>query len=154
MPENMNGAQELSEQEQIRREKLRALQEAGNDPYQIRRFDTDRHSAEIKDHFDELEGKEVTVAGRMMTRRIMGKASFCHIQDLEGTIQVYVARDLIGEEAYAQFKKDDIGDIVGVKGTVFRTKTGELTCSGEGINTSPGPLLELSTVSGDATVTA
>ena len=98
MPENMNGAQELSEQEQIRREKLRALQEAGNDPYQIRRFDTDRHSAEIKDHFDELEGKEVTVAGRMMTRRIMGKASFCHIQDLEGTIQVYVARDLIGEE--------------------------------------------------------
>ncbi len=131
MPENMNGAQELSEQEQIRREKLRALQEAGNDPYQIRRFDTDRHSAEIKDHFDELEGKEVTVAGRMMTRRIMGKASFCHIQDLEGTIQVYVARDLIGEEAYAQFKKDDIGDIVGVKGTVFRTKTGETSIHAE-----------------------
>ncbi len=86
MSENRSINQELSEQEQIRREKLQALQAAGKDPFQIRRFDTDHHSQEIKDHFEELEGKEISVAGRMMTRRIMGKASFCHIQDLQGTI--------------------------------------------------------------------
>ncbi|MBR7174244.1 MAG: lysine--tRNA ligase, partial [Clostridia bacterium] len=131
MAENMNQNPDLSEQEQIRRDKLRVLQEAGKDPYQIRRFDVDIHSQEIKDRFDELEGKEVTVAGRMMTRRIMGKASFCHIQDLEGEIQVYVARDLIGEESYAEFKKDDIGDIVGARGTVFKTKTGEISVHAE-----------------------
>ena len=127
MAENRGMNQELSEQEQIRREKLEALQTAGKDPFQIRRFDTDHHSQEIKDHFEELEGKEVSIAGRMMTRRIMGKASFCHIQDLQGTIQAYVARDLVGEEAYADFKKDDIGDIVGIHGTVFKTKTGEIS---------------------------
>ncbi len=131
MAENRNTNQELSEQEQIRREKLQALQAAGKDPFQIRRFDVDHHSQDIKDHFDELEGKEVTIAGRMMTRRIMGKASFCHIQDLQGTIQAYVARDLVGEESYADFKKDDIGDIVGVKGTVFKTKTGEISVHAE-----------------------
>ena len=131
MAENMNQNPDLSEQEQIRRDKLRVLQEAGKDPYQIRRFDVDIHSQEIKDRFNELEGKEVTVAGRMMTRRIMGKASFCHIQDLEGEIQVYVARDLIGEESYAEFKKDDIGDIVGARGTVFKTKTGEISVHAE-----------------------
>ena len=119
--------QELSEQEEIRREKLEALQTAGKDPFQIRRFDADHHSQEIKNHFEELEGKEVSIAGRMMTRRIMGKASFCHIQDLQGTIQAYVARDLVGEESYADFKKDDIGDIVGIHGTVFKTKTGEIS---------------------------
>ncbi len=127
MAENRNQAQDLSEQEQIRREKLRALQEAGKDPFQIRKFEVTHHSAEIKEHFDELEGQEVSVAGRMMTRRIMGKASFCHVQDLQGEIQVYAARDAVGEEAYADFKKDDIGDIVGVRGTVFRTKTGEVS---------------------------
>ena len=127
MAENRGMNQELSEQEQIRREKLEALQTAGKDPFQIRRFDADHHSQEIKDHFEELEGKEVSIAGRMMTRRIMGKASFCHIQDLQGTIQAYVARDLVGEESYADFKKDDIGDIVGVHGTVFKTKTGEIS---------------------------
>ena len=131
MAENHQLNQDLSEQEQIRREKLAALQAAGKDPFQIRRFDADHHSQEIKDHFDELEGKEVTIAGRMMTRRIMGKASFCHIQDLQGTIQAYVARDLVGEESYADFKKDDIGDIVGVRGTVFKTKTGEISVHAE-----------------------
>ena len=131
MAENMIIDQELSEQEQIRREKLQALQAAGKDPYQIRRYDVDHHSQEIKDQFDELEGRNVSIAGRLMTRRIMGKASFCHLQDLEGTIQVYVARDQIGEESYAEFKKDDIGDIVGVRGTVFRTKTGEISVRAE-----------------------
>ena len=127
MAENMNSVQDLSEQEQIRREKLRTLQEAGKDPFRITRFEVTHHSGDILDHFDMLEGLEVSVAGRMMTRRIMGKASFCHIQDLAGEIQVYVARDAIGEEAYADFKKDDIGDLVGIRGTVFKTKTGEVT---------------------------
>ena len=115
----------LSEQEQIRREKLAALQEAGCDPYQITKYDVTHHGADIKENFDTLEGKEVSIAGRMMSKRIMGKASFCHVQDLSGTLQVYVARDAIGEEPYAGFKKLDIGDIVGIKGTVFKTKTGE-----------------------------
>ena len=127
MSETINSIQNLSEQEQIRREKLRILQEAGKDPYQIRRFETTHHSEEIRNGFDALEGKEVSVAGRMMTRRIMGKASFCHIQDLCGEIQVYVARDAVGEESYSDFKKDDIGDLVGVRGTVFKTKTGEVS---------------------------
>ena len=128
MAENRNTpVQNLSEQEQIRRDKLKALQEAGKDPFQIRRFDTDHHSEEIKANFDALEGQEVRIAGRMMFKRVMGKASFCHVQDLQGSIQVYVARDLIGEESYAEFKKDDIGDLVGVTGTVFKTKTGEIS---------------------------
>ena len=127
MSETINSIQNLSEQEQIRREKLRILQEAGKDPYQIRRFETTHHSEEIRNGFDALEGKEVSVAGRMMTRRIMGKASFCHIQDLCGEIQVYVARDAVGEESYSDFKKDDIGDLIGVRGTVFKTKTGEVS---------------------------
>ncbi len=131
MAENTNGMQDLSEQELIRREKLKALQEAGKDPYQIRRFDRTHHAEEIRANFDELEGKEVSIAGRLMTKRIMGKASFCHIQDLTGEMQAYVARDLVGEEAYADFKKDDIGDIVGVRGTVFKTKTGEISVHAE-----------------------
>ena len=111
----------------VRREKLKALQDAGQDPFQIRRYDVTHHSNEVRDRFEELEGKEVSVAGRLMSKRIMGKASFAHVQDLGGTIQVYTSRDTLGEEAYAEFKKDDVGDIVGVKGEVFRTKTGEIS---------------------------
>ena len=111
----------------VRREKLKALQDAGQDPFQIRRYDVTHHSNEVRDRFEELEGREVSVAGRLMSKRIMGKASFAHVQDLGGTIQVYTSRDTLGEEAYAEFKKDDVGDIVGVKGEVFRTKTGEIS---------------------------
>ena len=127
MAENTNGIQDLSEQEQIRREKLKALQDAGKDPYQIRKYDVTHHSGDIRENYDALEGTEVSIAGRLMSKRIMGKASFCHVQDLQGTMQVYVARDAIGEEAYAEFKKDDIGDIVGIRGAVFKTKTGEIS---------------------------
>ncbi len=116
---------ELSEILQIRRDKLSALQEAGADPFQITKYDVTHHGQDIKDKYNELEGQTASVAGRMMSKRIMGKASFCHVQDLSGTLQIYVARDSIGEEAYAGFKKMDIGDIIGVKGTVFKTKTGE-----------------------------
>ena len=119
--------QELSEILQIRRDKLAALQAEGNDPFLITKFDVSHHSSEILAGFETLEGKEVTVAGRLMVKRVMGKASFCKLQDREGLIQVYVARDAIGQEPYAAFKKLDIGDIVGVSGTVFRTKTGETT---------------------------
>ena len=108
-----------------RREKLANLQAAGKDPFQITKYDVTHHSQEILDHYDELEGKEVTVAGRMMFKRVMGKASFCNIQDLQGSIQAYVARDLIGEDSYKDFKKYDIGDILGIRGEVFKTKTGE-----------------------------
>ena len=123
------GAPELSLNEllRIRREKLTNLQDAGRDPFTITRYDVTHHSAEILAAGDELVGKEVSVAGRMMVKRIMGKASFCKIQDKRGVIQCYVARDDLGEEAYAEFKKMDIGDIIGVKGFVFRTKTGEIT---------------------------
>ena len=116
---------DLNEQKRIRREKLSELVAAGKDPFQITKYNQTHHSAEVKEHFDELDGKSVSVAGRLMSKRIMGKASFCHIQDLQGLIQCYVARDAIGEEAYAAFKKMDIGDIVGIEGTVFKTKTGE-----------------------------
>ena len=109
----------------VRRNKLEELQSAGKNPFEIMKYDTTQHSMEIKDHFEELEGKEVSVAGRMMFKRVMGKASFCNIQDLEGRIQAYVARDEIGVEEYKDFKKMDIGDIIGIKGTVFVTKTGE-----------------------------
>ncbi len=119
--------QELSELLQIRRDKLKELQKAGKDPFQITKYDVTHHSNEIKEQFESLEGKEVSVAGRMMSKRIMGKASFCNVLDLKGNIQIYVARDAVGEESYAAFKKDDIGDIVGVKGTVFKTKTGEIS---------------------------
>lgn len=112
---------------QIRRDKLKELQEAGRDPFVITKYDVTHHSAEIKDHYDKLEGQEVSIAGRLMSKRIMGKASFCHVQDLQGTIQCYVARDFIGEESYKDFKKMDIGDIIGLKGTVFTTKTGEIS---------------------------
>ena len=117
----------LSEQALIRRQKLAALQEAGCDPYQITKYDVTHHASDVKANFEELEGKTVSVAGRLMTKRVMGKASFCHVQDLSGTMQLYVARDSIGEEPYAGFKKLDIGDIIGIKGTVFKTKTEEIS---------------------------
>ena len=119
--------QDINEILKVRREKLAALQAAGKDPFQITKFDVTHHSAEIRANFEELEGKEVTIAGRMMSKRIMGKASFCNVQDLQGGMQCYVARDAVGEEEYADFKKFDIGDIVGVTGEVFRTKTGEIS---------------------------
>ncbi len=126
-------AEKKSEQQQqnindllkVRREKLAALQEAGKDPFVITKYDVTNHSTDITSDFDGMNGKKVSVAGRLMSTRVMGKASFCHIQDLKGSIQVYVARDFVGEDAYADFKKFDIGDIIGVKGEVFATKTGE-----------------------------
>lgn len=130
MSENINPqeqAQELSEILQIRRDKLSELQAAGKDPFQITRYDVTHHTADIKDKFDELEGSNVSIAGRMMSKRVMGKASFCNVQDLRGNIQTYVARDFVGEEPYKDFKKFDIGDIVGIKGEVFRTRTGEIS---------------------------
>ena len=119
--------QDLNELLKVRRNKLAELQEAGKDPFQITKYDVSHHSVEIKEHFEELEDQEVTVAGRMMSKRIMGKASFCNIQDLQGRIQSYVARDNIGEDAYKDFKKYDVGDILGIRGTVFKTKTGEIS---------------------------
>lgn len=124
---NQNAQQSVGELRQIRLDKLSALQSEGNDPFVITKYDVTHHSQEIKDNYSSLEGKTVTVAGRMMSKRIMGKASFCHIQDLQGTIQAYVARDIIGEEEYKAFKKLDIGDIVGIKGEVFTTKMGEIS---------------------------
>ena len=111
----------------VRREKLAALQEAGKNPFEITKYDVTHHSSDVKDNFDELEGKTVSLAGRIMSKRVMGKASFCHIQDLKGSIQVYVARDNIGEDSYKDFKKYDMGDIVGISGEVFKTKTGEIS---------------------------
>ena len=119
--------QDLNQLLQVRREKLSALQEAGKDPFRHTKYHVTHHSADIKENYEALEGKPVSVAGRIMSKRIMGKASFCNIQDLPGSIQVYVARDCIGEEPYADFKKYDVGDIVGVRGEVFKTKTGEIT---------------------------
>ena len=117
----------LAEQARIRREKLAQWQAEGKDPFAITKFDVTHHAEEIKANFEALEGREVTVAGRMMSKRIMGKASFCHVQDLSGTIQAYGARDFVGEEEYRDFKRYDVGDIIGVRGEVFRTKTGEIS---------------------------
>ena len=119
--------QDINQLLKVRRDKLKELQENGKDPFIITKYDVTHHSQEIKDHFDELEGQTVSIAGRVMSKRVMGKASFCNIQDLPGNIQSYVARDSVGEEAYKDFKKMDIGDIVGIKGEVFRTKTGEIS---------------------------
>lgn len=109
----------------VRREKLADLQANGKDPFVITKYDQTHHSLEIKENFEELAGKEVSIAGRMMSKRVMGKASFCNVQDLQGNIQSYVARDSIGEEAYKEFKKMDVGDVIGITGEVFETKTGE-----------------------------
>ena len=129
MAEQQKKAQEqdLNQLLKVRREKLSQLQEEGRDPFQITKYDVTHHSMEVKNAFEELEGKSVSLAGRMMSKRVMGKASFCSIQDLQGAIQSYVARDNIGEDSYKDFKKMDIGDIVGIKGEVFKTKTGEIS---------------------------
>ena len=119
--------QDLNQLRKVRREKLADLQENGKNPFLITKYDVTHHSMEIKDNFDEMEGKDVSIAGRIMSKRVMGKASFCNVQDLQGNIQSYVARDNVGEEAYKDFKKMDIGDIVGIKGDVFRTKMGEIS---------------------------
>ena len=119
--------QDLNQLRKVRREKLAALIEAGQNPYEIVTYDVDHHSQEIKDNYAELEAKTVSIAGRMMSKRVMGKASFCHVQDIQGQIQVYVSRDDLGDEDYKAFKKLDVGDIVGVKGFVFTTKMGEIS---------------------------
>ena len=119
--------QDLNQLLKVRREKLATLQENGKNPFEIMKYDVSNHSAEIKDNFEEMEGKTVTIAGRIMLKRVMGKASFCNIQDLKGDIQSYVARDAIGEDVYADFKKYDIGDIIGIKGEVFKTQKGEIS---------------------------
>ena len=130
MTENNHGnTQEQDENElrKVRRDKLKELQAAGKDPFRITKYDVTAHSAEVKDQFDALEGKTVSVAGRMMSKRIMGKASFCNVQDLKGNIQCYVSRDQLGDDNYKEFKKLDVGDIIGIRGEVFKTKTGEVT---------------------------
>ncbi len=124
MPE---GAQDINQLLKVRREKLAELQAGGKDPFRITKYDVTAHSMDIKNQFEEMEGKEVSIAGRMMLKRVMGKASFCNVQDLQGDIQAYVARDFIGEESYKDFKKYDVGDIIGVRGTVFRTQKGEIS---------------------------
>lgn len=120
-------AEDMNQLLKVRREKLANLQEAGRDPYAITKCDVTHHSVEIKDHYDELEGKTVSIAGRMMFKRVMGKASFCHVRDVQGDIQAYVARDNIGEDSYKDFKKYDVGDLLCIKGEVFKTKTGEIS---------------------------
>ena len=135
--------QDVNELRQIRVDKLEALQAEGRDPFVITKYDQTHHSMSIKDNFEELEGKTVCVAGRMMSKRIMGKASFCNIKDLEGNIQSYVARDSIGEEEYKDFKKLDIGDIIGIEGSVFKTKTGEISIHAEKITLLTKSLLPL-----------
>ncbi len=128
MAEQKNGqAQDVNQLLKVRREKLQELQESGKDPFAITKYDVTHHSMDIKENFGALEGKSVAVAGRMMFKRVMGKASFCNIQDLKGNIQVYVARDSIGEDSYKDFKKYDVGDILGIAGEVFKTKTGEIS---------------------------
>ena len=133
MSEQNNGqpVQDIGALLKVRREKLQDLVSRGKNPYEITKFDVTGHSMEIKNDFEGFDGKEVTIAGRLMSKRVMGKASFCNVQDLQGSIQSYVARDVIGEEEYADFKKLDIGDIVGITGTVFRTKTGETSIHAE-----------------------
>lgn len=125
--QNNREEQELNYLLKVRREKLSELCESGRDPFQITKYDVTAHSMEVKENYEEMEGKEVSLAGRMMSKRVMGKASFCNLQDLQGNIQSYVARDDIGEEAYKDFKKLDIGDIIGIRGVVFKTKTGEIS---------------------------
>ena len=128
-PQNNNPKQEqdINQLLKVRREKLAALQEAGKDPFQITKYDVTAHSRDIKENYEQMEGKTVSIAGRIMQKRVMGKASFCNVQDLKGNIQSYVARDSIGEESYADFKKYDVGDIVGITGEVFKTKTEEIS---------------------------
>ena len=135
MSDQQKQAQEpdLNQLRKVRREKLADLQANGKDPFAITSYDQTHHSQEIKDRYEELEGTQVSIAGRMMSKRVMGKASFCNVQDLKGNIQCYVARDSVGEEAYKDFKKFDVGDLVGVQGEVFTTKTGEISIHVTGI---------------------
>ena len=119
--------EELNQLLKVRRDKLAELQAAGKDPFQITKYDVTVHSTDVRENYEQWEGKEVSIAGRMMSKRVMGKASFCNVQDLKGNLQSYVARDSVGEEAYKDFKKMDIGDIIGLTGTVFKTKTGEIS---------------------------
>lgn len=125
--QNNREEQELNHLLKVRREKLAELCESGRDPFKVTKYDVTAHSMEVKEHYEEMEAKEVSLAGRMMSKRVMGKASFCNLQDLQGNIQSYVARDDIGEDAYKDFKKLDIGDIIGIRGIVFKTKTGEIS---------------------------
>ena len=125
--QKMEQTVDLNQLLKVRREKLAELQENGNNPFEITKYDVTNHSMEIKNNFEQFDGKTVRVAGRVMSKRVMGKASFCNVQDLEGNIQSYVARDSMGEEAYKAFKKMDIGDIIGIEGFVFQTKTGEIS---------------------------
>ena len=136
-------AEEYNEQVRIRREKLSALKERGADPYQLTTYDVTAYAEEIRERFEELEGKTISIAGRMMSRRIMGKASFCHLQDVTGKMQSYVRRDDVGEEIYADFKKWDIGDIIGIEGFVFRTQTGEISIHAKSIKLLSKSLLPL-----------
>lgn len=133
MAEQQKNVQEpdLNQLRKVRREKLADMQANQKNPFEVMKYDVTHHSQEIKDNFDELEGKTASVAGRIMSKRVMGKASFCNIQDLQGNIQSYVARDSIGEDLYKEFKKYDIGDIIGIEGQVFRTKTGEISLHAE-----------------------
>ena len=131
--QNQNMEEDLNHLLKVRREKLAELQETGKDPFKVTKYDVNVHSSEIKEHYEVWEGKEVSIAGRLMSKRVMGKASFCNVQDLKGNIQSYVARDSIGEEEYNEFKKLDIGDIVGIKGTAFTTKTGEVSIHAESV---------------------
>lgn len=126
-------AEDINQLLKVRREKLANLQAEGKDPFVITKCDVTHHSMEIKDNFDEMEGKAVTIAGRMMFKRVMGKASFCNVQDLQGNIQAYVARDNIGEDSYKDFKKYDVGDILAITGEVFKTKTGEISIHASGV---------------------
>ncbi|WP_336624250.1 lysine--tRNA ligase [Clostridium boliviensis] len=131
--QNQVGEEDLNHLLKVRREKLAELQEAGKDPFKVTKYDVTVHSSEIKENYEIWEGKEVSIAGRLMSKRVMGKASFCNVQDLKGNIQSYVARDSIGEESYKEFKKLDIGDIVGIRGTAFTTKTGEVSIHAESV---------------------
>ncbi len=124
---NQGQEQDLNQLLKVRREKLAELQAAGKDPFQITKYDVTVHSNDVKEDYSQWEGKEVSIAGRMMSKRVMGKASFCNVQDLKGNIQCYIARDDLGEESYKDFKRLDIGDIIGVKGIVFTTKMGEIS---------------------------
>ena len=138
-----HSAQSESELIRIRREKLSGLRQAGQDPYNITRFEKTHSSSQIIENFDTMEGKPVSVAGRLMSKRVMGKASFSHIQDMDGQIQLYVRRDVLGEEPYAEYKKFDIGDIVGVTGEVFKTNKGETSVKAHSITLLAKSLLPL-----------
>lgn len=131
--QNQVKEEDLNHLLKVRREKLAELQETGKDPFKVTKYDVTVHSSDVREHYEELEGKDVSIAGRLMSKRVMGKASFCNVQDLKGSIQSYVARDSIGEEEYKDFKKMDIGDIVGIKGKAFTTKTGEISIHAESV---------------------